>query len=267
MLQQVIATNVESGTSYTLSMGASESDGALIFDIAGIAEYNNEVAVEKTAHKPIVTGITKSPRNIVLTIRITALDVEDKRRVLRSVFRVGKTIRLDFQTTHRNVSIEGMVESCDTPIFVQESIMSVSIMCSDPDFLESEVVSTFENSGTVDNSGDLTVGFKLELLSVHDQADFFSIRNITHGQEIEFDKGKIEALIDSDLEETDILIVDSGSIKKCVLVRDAVEHNIMAAVQIPFKWLYLNPGDNVIDVFPSDGDQLVVHHRRAHEGI
>lgn len=264
MLQSLSVTGGRAD--YTFLMSASESSGALILDIAGIAEISQEVVVEKTNNNPVITNVNTQARNIVLTLRITAADVEGKRRYLRGVFPVGKEILLTFVTDHNTQKIYGTVESFDNPIFMEESTLTVSIMCPNPNFFSDTVTESFTNTGIIDYQGENPAGMFVTLGGLHNQTADFIFGNATNSESIGFNLDQIEAIV-GELQETDTIIISTGTTKKCVLMRNGQEINIFSAVKIPFKWVTLEPGENELVVTPVVGTTISVSYNKAYEGL
>lgn len=264
MLQSLSVTGGR--VDYEFLMSASEESGALILDIAGIAEHSSEVVVEKTNDIPVITNINTQARNIVLTLRLTAADVEAKRRQMRSVFPKGKEVILTFVTDHTTQKISGTVESVENPIFTDQSIITISIMCPDPEFVSETFSEVFTNFGEINYDGENPVGVFITLGNVHNQTADFTVGNASTSESMTFDLTQLEALV-GELSETDTIIVSSRSTKKCVLMRNGQETNIFSAIRIPFRWIKLVPGENELVVTPSVGTTISISYSKAYEGL
>ena len=110
-------------------------------------------------------------RNIVLTLGLSPSyfegeDAETLRKNLRQWFNPQTPIRIEVVTTDKTLQIEGVVETFESPLFVQETQVQVSIICHDPYFramLSKSIVHGGENGSAFEvvNDGDVSVGFEL----------------------------------------------------------------------------------------------------------
>jgi hypothetical protein len=56
------------------------------------------------------------------------------------------------------------------------------------------------------------------------------------------------AAISGGIQAGDVLTIDSGIRKRCILKRGATEFNIFSAVILPYNWLLISPGSNSISL-------------------
>lgn len=82
------------------------------------------------------------PRNIVVTLRITG-DVEANRLDLYRYFTPGDKVRFLYENAHRNVYIDGTIDTVECGLFTMSEVMQISIVCPDPYFQNAE-----ESEGT-----------------------------------------------------------------------------------------------------------------------
>lgn len=255
---------------YVLDMGASESSGALIYDITGIAEHSKEITVDKLADRTVISSISVKQRIITLSIRIMATDVEAERRDLKRVFAEGNRVTLKFETDHLDlVSIEGTVESCNNPIFVRESIMTVTVICPRSNFLEEfqtfSVPSSnplFTNPGNVNSDCSILIP-----LTVGMTTGTVTISNSLSGTAMALSVEKIVQLA-GDIAEGDAIEINSGIKKSCRLNREPpnTSVNIFPAVVIPYTWIHIKEGVNALVVTGVDSTPTITY-QPAHGGL
>jgi hypothetical protein len=242
-------TAYSGGYQCVLDMGASESDGALIFDITGIAEDSREITVDKLATRTVISAIAPKQRIIVLTIRITDSDAETRRRTLTNVFKSGNNVQLDFETDSVAMgSINGVAESCNTPVFVKESTMTVTIICPQSVFTGTLVTHMFGGSELFTNPGDTSCGCTATIQFASAAATgTVSLLNSVNGTSMNMSIEKIVALV-GNVQADDIIIIETDTRKSCKLKRGSTYHNIFSTVAIPYSWIQIDPGDNNVTV-------------------
>lgn len=241
-----------------LDMSASEADGALIFDITGITEDSREISVDKLATRTVISSIAPKQRIIVMSIRITDADVETRRKTLSSVFKAGNSVRLLFETDIVEMrEIRGVVESCNNPVFAKESTMVVTLICPDSVFYAEQVsVGLYLPEGVVAyNPGNVPSGCSISIvLDGTVTTGPATILQAINAQ-MSIDMAKVDALVGG-IATGDIITVDSGYKKRCVLTRTESTFNIFSAVSIPYTWPQIKPGaiSMSIDGFGGSGE-------------
>jgi len=244
-----------------LDMSASEADGALIFDITGITEDSREISVDKLATRTVISSIAPKQRIIVMSIRITDVDVETRRKTLSSVFKAGNSVRLVFETDIVEMrEIRGVVESCNNPVFTKESTMVVTLICPDSVFYAEPVTVSLDppdpaNPHTANNPGDVPSGCTITITL--DGTVATGPATITHasGVQMSFDMAKVDALAGG-IAAGDVITVDSGYKKRCTLSRTGSSFNIFSAVSLPYTWIQIAPDeiDITLDGFGASGE-------------
>jgi hypothetical protein len=254
---------------FVLDMSASESDGALIFDITGIAEDSREVTVDKLPNRTVISSIAPKQRIIVLTIRITDVDVETKRKSLTSVFAPGNNVLLAFETDNVLLrSISGVVESCNTPVFTKESTMTVTIICPDSAFTAASVMSTIDSaSEPFTNPGDIASGCGISSIIPGPIASgTITVTNASNATAMSLDITKIIAITGA-LQANDIIVIETGIKKRCTLARGATVYNIFSAVSIPYNWIRIDPGANDVTITGLDSAESVLSYLPGYGGL
>lgn len=109
-------------------------------------------------------------RNIVLTLELvpsysSGEDPEDLRSELYGVLAPKSHVDLVFYTTNGVRYISGVVESFESPLFVQVPAVQVSILCHDPFFTGGiktvDVTAPYDSTVYVMNEGSATAGLTL----------------------------------------------------------------------------------------------------------
>lgn len=102
-------------------------------------------------------------------------------------------------------------------------------------------------------NGDFEAGIVITI-ELAGPADGIRIDNQTRGEYINFDHSKINAIVGSGLVEHDVIIINTtrGN-KSAVLKRGGTTYNIMHAVSLTSKWIYLQKGRNHFVYGASDG--------------
>jgi hypothetical protein len=196
----------------------------------------------------------REPRNIKLTIDLEpdyVVDtVQDLRTRLYNFFMPKSKANLTFtRSDAANVTIEGYVETFETPLFTKEPAVDISIMCFDPDFLDpnakhvagSTTATTVETpityDGTVDTGGELTINVNRVLTS------FSVYMRPANGllQQMDFNIA---------LQAGDVVKVSTVPGQKYVrLTRAGVTTSILYALNPQSAWFNLQPGVNNFRVY------------------
>lgn len=144
------------------------------------------------------------------------------------------------------VDILGNVETMETAIFSKEPAVDISIMCWDPDFLESNAIVVSDNttSGstniTVEYTGTVESGFEF-VLNVN--------RTMTGGFTIHFQRpdGTDETMdVEVDLVSGDVVTISTLSGNRYAqLTRSGLQSSILYAVSPFATWPEFRPGDNL----------------------
>jgi len=119
------------------------SNGFVIQDILGLDPVKGTIISSSFAQ---VDGSQyqssrRENRNILMKIGLepdfSTTTVRDLRKILYSFFMPKSEINLRFfMSDGLTIDINGRIESCDTPLFVKEPRVDISIICFDPDFKE-----------------------------------------------------------------------------------------------------------------------------------
>lgn len=151
------------------------TDQFVIKNADGLEPVNAEVSISQ--YSPIDGGVIQAARlgtrNIVLTMGYrpdykSSIDpIQTLRRELYKYFSPKRLIRLTFLNTDGLImQIDGIVESLDPMIFSQDPEVQISIVCPDPNFSATDVVTLYGTTGTprtLPGVGDAESGFIFDI--------------------------------------------------------------------------------------------------------
>ena len=127
-----------------------EDTGFLITSVEGLGPVRGVISQAENAMMDgsIISTSRLEPRNIVFNILFMnhthdKLSVEDIRQKSYIYFPIKKEIEIVVENDHGEYKIKGIVESNEIPIFTKEEGAQVSIICADPFFEKSEIISQY----------------------------------------------------------------------------------------------------------------------------
>lgn len=232
------------------------SSGFLIKDIAGMGPVKATIVTSDFADLDgtFYQGSSRENRNIRLQLELkpdyAVSTVQELRTRLYRFFMTKSVVMFRFfMTNGLTVDISGMVETVEPTIFAREPAVDISIICFDPDFIESDSVVV---------EGESTAGTD-ELIIPYDgtvETGFIFTFNIdrTLGEFTIYHKLPDDSLkvlgFEAPLIAGDVLTINtiSGS-RGASLVRAGSISSIFYGIQQPFDWLELMQGDNSFRVY------------------
>lgn len=161
MFTKMEATNSQ-GSLLTLQLGDTSS-GINIQDITGLDPVKATIVSTSFANQDgaVYQSSRRDTRNIVLTLELCpdpmVTNVLGLRRSIYDIFTPKDNISLKFyvddtdDATEDGYFITGYVESCESPMMVQDPIVTISVINPDPDFVD-PVVKTITGITTADVS-------------------------------------------------------------------------------------------------------------------
>lgn len=195
----------------------------------------------------------REPRNIKLSLGLEADYVTnlvgDIRDRLYEFFMPKTEVSLQFYTYLERLNILGRIESFETSLWSQESVVDISIMCFDPDFYESTSV-TFEGETTsgltetlLNYIGTVETGILFKMFPQRT----FSAFTIYHTPP----DGTLRVLEFAEtLSPNDVLTISTSVGSKYVTrLRGGVETSRVYALSPQSNWIELLPGENNIRVY------------------
>lgn len=194
-------------------------------------------------------------RNLIFTFSLEPVDwetttVKSLRTQLYSYFMPKSQVELRFiDSGGLTVTITGRVESLETPIFAAESIVNVSVLCFDPDFLKltEETISGDTVSDTTETlvtyDGTVETGIEF-VLNVDRTEDAFTIYHRAPS-------GVITSMdFAGSLVADDVVTINTVTgTKGAILTRSSVDSSVLYGISAQSTWLELQPGDNYIRVY------------------
>lgn len=135
------------GDLLTLQLG-DPSNGVNLMEIAGLDPVKATLSSTNFANQDgaVYQSSRREARNITFKLGIdpdpATSTVRSVRKSITNMFRPTSEVRLKFFADDQDDNVEdgyyivGRVESCDSPMFAQESIVDISVMCYDPDFVD-----------------------------------------------------------------------------------------------------------------------------------
>ena len=259
------ATNSQ-GSLLTLQLG-DDSSGINIQNITGLDPVKATIVSSSFANQDgaIYQSSRRDTRNIVLTLELdpdpNITDVLSLRRYVYSFFRPKDQITLKYyvddtdDASEDGYLIAGVVESCESPMFVQDPIVTISVMCLDPDFTDPVTATSasmtsadsaatyFQYKGTVPAGYVATLNFDAAVTEFTLYYTDANLTNWTMDFAYAFEVG-------------DALTVSTipGN-KYATLVRAGVTSSVLYGVSPQSIWSQLAPGDNWLRIYIS-GDTL-----------
>jgi len=199
-------------------------------------------------------------RNILLRLALepdySTTSVRDLRKLLSSFFMPKEQVGLRFYTTDDPpVDIWGRVEDFNSPLFVSEPKVDISILCFDPDFVETTPIELSGNTVSdstetlIEYKGTIETGFVFELNLDRSLSEFTIYHRLP-------DDTIRTMEINASLEIGDVLRISTvvGS-KGVTLTRGGVESSLLYALSPQSSWLELFPGNNYFRVYAT-GDEI-----------
>lgn len=197
----------------------------------------------------------RETRNIILTLGIEPTDYETQnvrtiRTNLYSFFMPKSEVKLRFfMDDGLEVDITGRVESFETPLFVKDPQVVISIMCFDPDFIELDSIIISEDTVSdlttflISYPGTVETGILLTLLVDRALTEFTIYHTPPDGVVRTLDFAAV-------LQADDVLTINTvvGS-KAITLTRSAVDTSLLYGMSPQSAWIELFKGNNQLRVF------------------
>lgn len=245
------------------------------FQITNIDGLN---PVQATINRSIIAGVDGSrfnssrleERNIVITIKLNG-DVEANRIRLYQFFKTKDWCKIYYKNSHRDVFIEGYVETIEISPFSQNETMQVSILCPQTYFKSiNEIIDDISKTSSlfcfefaidsndpiefsnidneritnVLNDSESDTGLIIEI-NVLDDINKIRLINVVTGETFQL-RGTFLA---NDL----ITINTNKGSKSIILTRNGVKSNIFTYMTKGSTFFQLSAGDNFYSYLVDDG--------------
>jgi hypothetical protein len=306
MIKSFIVTN-HLGESLELILADPDSSGLAVLSVTGLGQVQADVNLTDLAGSDFhtVNSAKLTKRNIVFKVKYWGNDIEESRHLADKFFPVKKVIKLQVNTTHRNLITTGIVEKNEPDIFSNKTTGQISILCPDPFLysLTSETVpfggiepkfefpfptdetptdddgwDTIEfgniritNDKSIYYTGEAETGITIQVDAIGPvrKLAFYDINN---NQKIKINDDIIASITggQSIMAGDRIIISTSKTEKYATLIRGGEVHNIINALGMPVQWFELDRGDNIFSYSASEGayDMIInIKHRVAYKGI
>lgn len=273
MLTAVTAESPQGGL-LTLPLD-DETSGILIGEIEGLGPVKATLVSSGYARRDGAqyNSSRREPRNLIFHLDLepdyVAASVADLRDLLYTFFMPKTPVTLGFHSTNRpTVNIQGIVESCDPPMFTKEPKMDVVIVGFDPDFINYDTQELLGNStaGTIetpiDYLGTVDTGINFTL-NVNRSVDAFTIYHRSPD-------GSLRSLdFAAPLVAGDTVFISTVPGSKFVrLLRAGTTTSLLYAMAPYSDWIALQPGENNIRVYAEGaGIPFSIHHLQRYGGL
>lgn len=301
MIKSVIATNYL-GESLTMGIGDPDQSGLLISSIDGIGPGEAEISTTELAATDgaVYNSSRIASRNIVISILFMGNpSIEDTRDITYRLFPLKKPINLIFITDNRALQIDGYVESNDPSIFDQQEGTTVSVICPNPFFYSvsdshvmfsgierlfefpfcndsltekllifSEIRDKYEN--LIYYEGDSETGI---IMNIHftGPATNVTIVNVSTREIMRIDTNKLKAIVGSDIQNSDDLIISTIRGKKSItFLRGGLSYNVLNCLDRSSDWMNLQLGENVLAFTADTGYENIqfdIQYYPLYEGV
>jgi hypothetical protein len=251
----------------------TQNDKYTIMNVDGLAPPTAaiNVAVNANFDGSTYTSSRMGERNIVIQFAIEG-NVEQNRIELYKVLRPKAPCRVRYTNNHRNVYIDGYVESFDCNFFNEKEVAQISILCPYPyfsddmdmDFDFSTITPLFEFPFDIDsdgiefstivlgeekniiNNGDIETGMLIQFTAAGGVTNPKLINTVTNEK----------VLVNLSLSAGDVLEINTNRGKKSVkLIHNGVISNQINALDKTSKWLQLEVGDNLFVTDATSGGE------------
>lgn len=200
----------------------------------------------------------RDKRNITMKLGLEAdfvtTTVKSLRNRLYAFFMPDTPIELRFYDDDDSiVYINGHVESCEAPLFTDEPEADISVICFDPDFVDTEIV-TISNNTTAVTTGDTgntlvhyTGSIKTGLIFALDVNRAVPEFTIYHQPP---DDTLRQLDFAAPLSAGDVLTINTiVGAKGATLTRAGSDSSLLYGVSPQSSWITLMPGDNYIRAY------------------
>lgn len=251
----------------------TQNDKYTIMNVDGLAPPTAaiNVAINANFDGSTYTSSRMGERNIVIQFAIEG-NVEQNRIELYKVLRPKAPCRVRYTNNHRNVYIDGYVESFDCNFFNEKEVAQISILCPYPyfsddmdvDFDFSTITPLFEFPFDIDsdgiefstivlgeekniiNNGDIETGMLIQFTAAGGVTNPKLINTVTNEK----------VLVNLSLSAGDVLEINTNRGKKSVkLIHNGVISNQINALDKTSKWLQLEVGDNLFVTDATSGGE------------
>ena len=204
MINYIAITNTY-GMTLQLPLWGMDS-GYLVHDVEGLGPVDAEIFSTKYAQFDGIQyqNAKRSSRNLVFTIGYSPTnlsgDISVLRKKLESLLRTKVKATFSFSMDDSDITwtIDGIVESNETTRFDMDPVTTISVICPDPDFKNTQPVTvsspTFGSNISITPQGSEFIGFKMGIpISTASMGFTVNNENMVNGLETLSIIGEIES--------------------------------------------------------------------------
>lgn len=251
-IDKVEVTNAQ-GAVLTLTLD-DISNGYVVEDIDGLGPVKASIASSNFAGLDGVQyqASRREGRNVTMKLGFAPnysinQTVRSLRTNLYRFFMTNVVVTLTFfMEDGLVVTTAGRVETCEPSLFTAEPQMDISMLCPDPDFVDTVVTQIHDELTTSDDEpfvfdvgGTVNTGISMLTFIAPEAIDEFTIYHTTPSGDV------WSMLVASALEVNDeVRITTIPGQKTITLIRSGVTSSLLYAVSPQSKWPLLEPGEN-----------------------
>ena len=219
-----------------------------------------------------ITGTRIEKRNLVITLGLHP-PIEDNRVALYRFFAVKQSVRVYYQNRHRDVYIEGTVESFENSPWADQQQPQISIICPQPYWLSvSDIAVSFAEvqAGFAFPFSITAPGIPFSTRIPTDEATVL-ISEVETGGIIRFSAGGAVTNprfynrttntffgLDFEMQSGDLITANTERGEKSVtLLRDGETVNLLGALTEGSDWVRFLPGENELSCDADDGAEYL----------
>lgn len=304
MIKSVTVTN-HTGDSIKLELTRPEFSGFAIVNIEGLGPVKADISISdiSTYDGGLYNSSRLGTRNIVFSIifmNYYGESIEDIRHRAYTFFQTKTKVKLLFETSTRNLEIDGYVESNEPTIFSKQEGCTISILCPFPYMysLEEDSSVTFSNvdpmfefpfsnesltesliemgsikivsEKVLNYKGDAETGIKITI-HAYGEVGSITIYNIGTRESMKINASLIEQLTGSGISSNDEIIINTAKGNKYIrLLREGAYYNILNCLDKNADWFQLQNGDNIFAYTAESGSdnlKFTIENRVIYKGV
>lgn len=249
----------------------------LVLDVTGLNPPSASLFTSKSPNRKgsKYNGSTLDERNITITIKLLG-DVERNRNALYDYIDTEQYVKIKYTNGVKNVYCEGHIQDCDIPLFTDNELITLAVVCENPYLKDLEEISTEVSSllkqftlafaidsegvpfSTIKESNDTIIhnkgaetGFVITIRMLEDIEDLVIFDATDTSKRFE-----IKTLLEKD----SVVKIDTESSPKTIkLIKPNGEvENILRYVSQNPTWFTLKKGNNVFGYSSSSNTNVAL---------